>query len=152
MRGLCKIFLKKSNAKAETPVLWPPHAKSWLIGKDSDAGKDWRQKEKRATEDEMVGWHYQYNWHELGQILGDGEGIQVYCSPWGSKELDTTWWPDNNNVSTLFFKSIIAKAPHWCIMWTTGKTLCICGGKRDMGLHCTYFFYKSKTFLKNKVN
>ena len=133
------ILFGRTGAEVEIPILWPPDANSWLIGKDSDAGKDWRQKEKRATEDEMVGWHYQFNWHELGQILGDGEGIQVYCSLWGSKELDTTWWPDNNNVSTLFFKSIIAKAPHWCIMW-------------DMGLHCTYFFYKSKTFLKNKVN
>ena len=95
------IFIGRTDDEA--PILWPPDMNSQLIGKDPDAGKDWRQKEKRATEDEMVGWYYQFNWHELGQTLGDGEGIQVYFSPWGGKELDMTWWPDNNNVSTLFF-------------------------------------------------
>ena len=66
-------------------MLWPPDAKNWLIGKDPDAGKDWRQKEKRVTEDEMVGWHHQINKHDLGQTLGNGEGQRslVCCSPWG---------------------------------------------------------------------
>ena len=64
-----------------------------------DAGTDWKQKEKRATEDEMVGRHHQYNGHELGQTPGDGEGQEslVYFSSWGQEELDTTWWLNNNN-------------------------------------------------------
>ena len=60
--------------EAQVPILWPPDVNSWFIGKDPDAGKDWRQKEKRVTEEEMVGWHHWFNGHELGQTLGDGEG------------------------------------------------------------------------------
>ena len=60
-----RVFIGRTDAKAETPILWPPHAKSWLIGKDSDAGRDWGQKEKGATEDEMAGWHHQLNKHEF---------------------------------------------------------------------------------------
>ena len=60
------VFIRRTDAEAETPVLWLPHAKSWLIGKDPDAEKDWRQEEKGTTEDEMVGWHYQLNGHEIG--------------------------------------------------------------------------------------
>ena len=73
---------------------------SWFIGKDPDAGKDWRQKEKGATGDEMVGWHHQFNRHELGQTPGDGEeqGSLACCSPWGHKELDMTWQLNNNEV------------------------------------------------------
>ena len=76
----------------EAPVLWTLDVKSQLIGKDPDAGKDGRQKEKKVTEDEMVGWHHQCNGHELGQILGDseGQGGLACCSPWGHKESDTT--------------------------------------------------------------
>ena len=70
---------------------WPPDVKSWLIGKDADAGKDWRQ-EKGMTKDEMFGWHHWLNGHEFEQILGDGEGqgILMCCSPWGCKESDPT--------------------------------------------------------------
>ena len=67
------IFTGRTDAEAETPILWPPHVKSWLIGKDPDAGKDWRQKEKGVTEDEMVGWHHWLNGREFEQTLGDGE-------------------------------------------------------------------------------
>ena len=75
------------NTEAEAPILWPPDAKSRLIGKDPDAGKDCGQ-EKRATEDEMVGWHHQPNGHEFAQTPGDGEqGSLVYCCPWGCKEV-----------------------------------------------------------------
>ena len=86
------IFMGRTDAEAEIPILWPPDAKNWLIGKDSDAGKDWRQEEKGVTEDEMVGWHHRLNRHEFQQALGDGEGqgSQACCSPWGGKELDTT--------------------------------------------------------------
>ena len=73
-------------------MLWPPDAKSQLIGKDPDAGKDGEQEEKRATEDEMVGWHHQLNGHEFEQTSGDGEGQGnlACCSSWGLKESDMT--------------------------------------------------------------
>ena len=85
-------FFGRTDAKAETPVLWPPHAKSWLIGKDSDAGRDWGQKEKGTTEYEMVGWHHRLDAHEFGWTLGvgDGQGGQACCGSWGRKESDTT--------------------------------------------------------------
>ena len=86
------IFIGRTDAEAETPVLWPPDAKSWLIGKDPDAGKDWRQEEKGTTEDEMVGWHHWLNGHEFEQTpgVGDGQGGLACCSPWSCKELDVT--------------------------------------------------------------
>ena len=68
------VFIERTDVEAETPIFWPPDAKNWLIGKDSDAGKDWRQEEKGTTEDEMVGWHHWLNGHEFEQVLGDGEG------------------------------------------------------------------------------
>ena len=69
-----RIFIGKSDAEAEAPVLWPPDAKSWFIRKDPDAGKDWRQEEKGTTEGEIVGWHHRLNGHEFEQAPGDGEG------------------------------------------------------------------------------
>ena len=80
------------RTEAEALILWPPDGKSWLIGKDSDAGKDWRQKEKRVAENEMVGWHQKLNQYEFEQTLGDDErqGSLACCSPWGRKESDTT--------------------------------------------------------------
>ena len=85
------VFFGRTDAKAETPVLWPPHAKSWLIGKDSDAGRDWGQEEKETTEDEMAGWHHWLDGceSELTLGVGDGQGSLACCSPWGYKELDT---------------------------------------------------------------
>ena len=81
------VFFGRYHAKAETPVLWPPHAKSWLIGKDSDAGRDWGQEEKGATEDEMTGWHHQLNGRESEWPLGDGDGQGglACCDSWGLK-------------------------------------------------------------------
>ena len=78
------IFIGRTGAKAETPILWPPDAKNWLIRKDPDAGKDWREEEKGTTEDEMVGWHHQLNGHELEQSPGDseGQGSLAYCGSW----------------------------------------------------------------------
>ena len=86
------VFFGRTNAKAETPILWPPHAKSWLIGKDSDAGRDWGQEEKGATEDEMAGWHHRLDGHEFGWTpgVGDGQGGLACCNSWGHKESDTT--------------------------------------------------------------
>ena len=66
------IFIERTDAEAETPVLWPPDAKNWPIGKDPDTGKDWRREEKETTEDEIVGWHHQLKGHEFEQALGDG--------------------------------------------------------------------------------
>ena len=88
------VFIGRTYARAETPILWPPHAKSWLIWKDPDAGKDWGQEEKGMTEDEMVGWHHRLNGHEFEQApgVGDGQGSLACCSPWGHKESDTTEW------------------------------------------------------------
>ena len=87
-----RIFIGRTDAEAEIPVLWPPDVKTWLIGKDPDAGKDWRLEEKGTTEDEMVGWHHRLNEHEFEQAPGvvDGQGSLVCCSPWGRKESDTT--------------------------------------------------------------
>ena len=87
-------FFRRNDAKAETPVLWPPHGKSWLIGKDSDAGRDWGQEEKGMTEDEMAGWHHWLNGQEFGWTpgVGDGQGGLACCNSWGRKELDTTEW------------------------------------------------------------
>ena len=86
------MFFGRNDAKAETPVLWPPHAKSWLIGKDSDAGKDWGQ-EKGTTENEMAGWHHQLNGHGFGWTpgVGDGQGGLVSCGSWGRKRVRHNW-------------------------------------------------------------
>ena len=86
------VFTGRTDVEAETPILWPPHAKSWLTGKDPDAGKDWGQEEKGMTEDEMVGWHNQLNGHGFGWTLGvaDGQGGLACCNSWGCKESDTT--------------------------------------------------------------
>ena len=89
------IFIGRTDAEAETPILWPPDVKNWLIGKDPDAGKDWRQEEKGMTEDEMVGWHYWLNGLcESEQALGggDGQGSLACCSPWGLKDSDMAEW------------------------------------------------------------
>ena len=88
------VFIGRTDAEGETLVLWSPDVKNWLIGKDPDAGKDWRQEEKRTTEDEMVGWHHQLNGHESEQALGvgEGQGSLAFCSPRGCKESDTTEW------------------------------------------------------------
>ena len=89
------IFNGKTDAETKTPILWPPDAKYWHIGKDPDAGKDWRQ-EKGMTE-EMIGWHQWLDGHEFEQTLGDGDGQGglACCSPWGHKESDKTEWLNN---------------------------------------------------------
>ena len=85
------IFSGRIDAKAEAPILWPPDVKSWLIGKDPDAGKDWRQEEKGTTVDDMVEWHHRHDGHEFEQAPGvdDGQRSSACCSPWGRKESDT---------------------------------------------------------------
>ena len=87
-------FFGRTDAKAENPVLWPPHAKSWLIGKDSDAGRDWGQEEKGTTGDEKAGWHHRLDGRESVWTpgVGDGQGGLECCNSWGCKESDTTEW------------------------------------------------------------
>ena len=102
------VLIGRTDAKAETPILWPPHVKSWLIGKDPDAGRDWGQEEKGMTEDEMAGWHHQLNGHEFEWTLrvGDGQGDLACCDSWGCEESDTTeWlnWTDLTLVDSLMF-------------------------------------------------
>ena len=96
-------FFGGNDAKAETPVLWPSHAKSWLFGKDSDAGRDWGQEEKGTTEDEMAGWHHGLDGRESEWTpgVGDGQGGLACCDSWGRKESDTT---EQLNWTEAFFK------------------------------------------------
>ena len=86
------IFIGRTDAEAEAPILWPPDVKTWLIWKDPDAWKDWRREEKGMTPDEMFGWHHRQDGHEFEQApgVGDGQGSLVCCSPRGHKESDTT--------------------------------------------------------------
>ena len=89
--------------KLKLYYFWPPDVENWLIEKDPDAEKDWRQEEKGTTEDEMVGWHHRLDPHEFEQALGvdNGQGSLVCCSPWGRKELDTTEWLNWTQAYTL---------------------------------------------------
>ena len=97
------MFIGRNDAKAETRVLWPPHAKSCLTGKDPDAGKDYRKEEKGTTEDKMVGWHHQVDGHEFEQTLGvgDGQGGLECYSPWAHKELAMTWQLNTTTINLL---------------------------------------------------
>ena len=94
------IFIGRTDAEAETPILWAPGVKNGLIGKDPDAGKDWGQKEEGMTENETVGWHQWLDGHEFEQAPGDGEGQGglACCSPWGRKELDATAQLNTNHI------------------------------------------------------
>ena len=118
---LLAIFLgsislaKVTKAKvSETPVLWPPHVKSWLVGKDSDAGRDWGQEEKGTTEDEMAGWHHWLDGREFVWTLGvgDGQGGLACCNSWGHKASDTTErlkWTELNWTEDLVKLKIFCK-------------------------------------------
>ena len=99
------VFIGRTDAKSETPILWPPDAKSWLIGKDPDAGRVWGQ-EKGMTEDEMAGWHHQLDGHESEWTpgVGAGQGGLACCDSWGRKESDTTErlnWTELNSSAGL---------------------------------------------------
>ena len=116
------IFIGMTDAEA--PILWLPDAKSWLTGKDPDPGKDWRQEERQAAEDEMVGWHHWLNGHEFEQTPGDGEGqgSLVGCSPWGCKELDTMTKQQKQNVRLETFpKKLVA----CCELMRSYKNICL---------------------------
>ena len=104
-----KQFIGRTDVEAETPILWPPHAKSWLIWKDPDAGKAWGQEKKGMTEDEMVGRHHRLNGHRFGWTpgVGVGQGGLVCCSSWGRKESDTTEWLNWTENSSGFAHQIL---------------------------------------------
>ena len=97
------VFIGRTDVETESPTLWPPDAKSWVIWKDPDPGKDWGKEEKGTTEDEMVGWHHQLNGHGFGWTPGVGDGQEglACCGSWGCKELDTT---ERLNLTELFRK------------------------------------------------
>ena len=97
------VIIGRTDVEAETTILWPLDAKSWLIWKDHDAGKDWEQEEKGTTEDEMVGWYHQLNEHGFGWTLEvvDGQGGLVCCSSWGLKESDVTEWLNWTELNSL---------------------------------------------------
>ena len=121
------IFIGRTNAEAEAPILWPPDAKSWLTGNDRDAGKDWKQEEKGTTDNKMLGWHPRLNGHEFEQGPGDGEGqgSLVCCSPWGHRELDRTEWLNSNKdclLKTLYSKMQIHSALCLWGYWRTNDT------------------------------
>ena len=101
------IFIGRTDAEAKAPILWPPDAKNWLIGKDPDAGKDWRQKDKGETEDEMVGWHHWLNGHGFEQTLGDsgGQRILAGCSPGASAVLIDFWMGAGRQRGQAMIKS-----------------------------------------------
>ena len=117
------IFIGRTDAEAETPILWLPDMKNWYIGRDPDAGKDWRREEKRATEDEMIGWHYWLDGHEFEQALGVGDvqGSLACYSLWGHKDLDMTEqlnWSEliylitgSLYLSTNFIQFLLLSAP-----------------------------------------
>ena len=124
------IFIGRTDAEAETPILWPPDAKSWLIWKDSDARKDRRQKEKGTTEDEMVGWLHWLDGHEFEQApaIGEGQGSLGCCSPWGCRESDMTEqmnWTEKKRQSYGRSKKISScqrmwgMVEEWISRWST---------------------------------
>ena len=120
------IFIGRTDA--ETPILWPPDKKNWLIWKDPDDGQDWRQEEKVTRENEMVGWHHWLSGHEFEQVpgVGDGQGNLACCSPWGCKESDTTewlYWTESFERTWGSFikrkeqKSFLKKQKAWEVFW-----------------------------------
>ena len=107
------VFIGRTDAKAETPVLWPPHEKSWLIGKDPHAGRDCEQEEKGTTEDEMAGWHHRLDGHEFEWTpwVGDGQGDLACCDSWGCKESDTTErlnWTESHLLMKMLCESSLS--------------------------------------------
>ena len=112
------MFIGRTDANAETPILWPPHVKGWLIGKDSDAGRDWGQERKGTTEDEMAGWHHRLNGHEFEWTLGvsNGQGGLACCNSWGRRV-------EHNWVTELNWTECLNQFTHRHTVW---KNLKIC--------------------------
>ena len=132
------MLIGRTDNEAETSILWPPDVKNWLLWKDPDAGKDWRQEEKGMTEDEMVGWHHWLDGHAFEQALGvgDGQGNLACCSPRGHKE----WlnWTDLICIGWSFTLYISKHIPSWCqCCWSKGIWSC-----KDLG-NSSYLEYNA---------
>ena len=127
------VFIGRTDAEAETPILWPHYVKSWLIWKDPDVGKDWRQEEKGMTEDEMVGWRHWLNGDEFGWTLGvgDGQGGLVCCGSWGNKELDMTEWLNWTEPQSLGFPNGSVGKEFTCSAGKAGDSGSILGSGRS---------------------
>ena len=108
--NLSGIFIGRTDAEAKTPILRPPDAKNWFIGKDPDGRKDWRQAEKGMTEDEMVGWHHRLSGHEFEKTLGlgDRQGGLACCSPWGRKESGLTEWLNWRALKCIWLSLVLS--------------------------------------------
>ena len=159
------VFFGRNDAKAETPVLWPPHGKSWHIGKDSDAGRDSGQEDKGTTEDEMAGWHHWLDGHEFEWTLGadDEHGGLACCNSWSHKELDTTEWLNWTDVYIYILYIYVYIYIYIYILglpwWLSGKeSACQCwrhrsclGNPMDRGTWWTtiYGVIKNQTQLRN---
>ena len=143
------VFIGRTDAEAETPILWPLHAKSWLIGKDSDAGRDWGQEEKGTAEDEMGGWYHWLNGHEFEWApgVGDGQGGLACCDSWGRKESDMT---EQLNWTELIAYLFIIMYLFWllfiaCYSWT--KALCRNGSLFSPLMYLTFLAQFLAQFL-----
>ena len=115
------IFIGRADAEVEALILWPHDGENWLIGKDPEAEKYWRQEEKEMTEDDMIGWYHQLNWYEFEQAAGDegGQGSLMCCGPWGCKETDMTEWL--NQTDWLKERYMYSKKGEWInLRWVTG--------------------------------
>ena len=120
------VFIGRTDDEAEAPILWPPHVKSWLTGKDPDAGRDWGQEEKGTTEDKMAGWHHRLDGHEFEQTLGvcDGQGGLACSDSWGCNESDMTeWlnWTELNWIWVILKVNVKALVAQSCL-FVTPKT------------------------------
>ena len=136
------VFIGRTDVEAETPILWPPDVKSWLICKDPDAGKDWGQKEKGTAEDEMVVWHHWLNGHGFGWTLGvcNGQGGLACCGSWGHKEWDTKsdWTELNLNICW--------DCKHCLTMWNINNCCLLRGYILENSEHCCKWFKFSASF------
>ena len=135
-------FFGRNDAKAETSALSPPHVKSWLIGKDSDAGRGWGQEKKGTTEDEMAGWHHGVSGREFEWTVGvgDGQGSLVCCNSWGHKELDTTeWlnWTECNRKNKISPHSVQA-GTLYRIKWLCHPSVIYAGLRDRKGVHFSW--------------
>ena len=134
-------FFGRNDAKAETPVIWPLHAKSWLIGKDSDAGRDWGQEEKGTTEDELSGWHHWLDGRESGWTLGvgDGQGGLACCDSWG-RRVGHDWATDLIWSEGLFLCKKCSVDSNELLVSVTLQDY-ILFGKRQLGLNLDFFYF-----------
>ena len=157
------VFFGRNDAKAETPIIWPPHAKCWLIGKDSHAGRDWGQEEKGMTEDKMAGWHHRLNGCESEWTpgVGDGQGSLACCNSWGRRESDTTErvnWTEVNwyNLTLWDLIQLFPLYPFCHNVSSIGHHLCFLRESQQLssyllGLLSIYSFSKKhKIILLNK--